>query len=275
MKTLAWVLALQAVTASASAARGRSLAPRRSPTARLAMSADVTLEVVSDYATIKVAADFFARTFWPADLDLSGSQMAQLEEQHRADFDLRYGALTGKRRFPSLLLVARDGADEIVGTAGVEMTIVDPGACSVWDRAQAEGLFAERLGAMGGRERNQYRKAELPELASVFLQGQGQAVRPVLSNLAVSRAYRGTGLGQRLIAECEARIRNAGSWTGEDLWLLVEQGNEPAVKLYTRVGFETVWRTERMATRVAGAAGALQLNQEATLVLAMAKRLRE
>lgn len=239
-----------------------------------AMAADVTLEVVSDYSTIKLAAEFFARAFWSADLNLSAAQTAQLEDQHRADFDLRYGELTGKRRFPSMLLVAHDGT-AIVGTAGVEMTIIDPGACSVWDRAQAEGLFAERLGAMGGRERNQYRKAELSELASVFLQAQGQAVRPVLSNLAVSRAYRGTGLGQRLIVECEKRIQNAGAWTGDDLWLLVEERNEPAVKLYTRVGFETVWRTERMATRVAGAAGALQLTQEATSVLAMAKKLRD
>lgn len=256
------------------ATAGLSRASHHAPTSSaIAMNgADVTLDKVSDYATIKLAAEFFAQAFWSADLNLPEAQMAQLEEQHRADFDARYGGLIGKRRFPSILLIARDGA-AIVGTAGVEMTIVDPGASSVWDRAQAEALFAERLGAMGGRERNQYRKAELSELSSIFLQDQGQAVRPVLSNLAVSRAYRGTGLGQRLIAECEARMRDAGPWTGDDLWLLVEERNEAAVKLYTRVGFETVWQTERMATRVAGAAGQLELTQEATSVLAMAKKL--
>jgi ribosomal protein S18 acetylase RimI-like enzyme len=233
--------------------------------------AEVTLEATTDYETIARASEFFAREFWSA--ELSDQQRTQLSARHRADFEMRYGELTGKRRFPSALLLALRSDGEIIGCAGVEMTIVDPARAIFFDRAQAEAVFAERLGAMGGRERNQYRKSLLPELAAVFLE-PGQAVRPVLSNLAVSRQSRGTGLGDRLVKGCEDVVRSAiGSWAGEDLWLLVEQQNSPAVKLYTRLGFETVWDLGHMATRLSSTSGGLELVQEPTTLLAMAKKL--
>ncbi|KAJ1625268.1 hypothetical protein T492DRAFT_1040948 [Pavlovales sp. CCMP2436] len=238
---------------------------------QMSAPAEVTLEVTSDYETIARASEFFAREFWAA--ELGDQQRAQLASKHKSDFEMRYGELTGKRRFPSALLLAHDG-EEILGCAGVEMTIVDPVGGVFWDRAQAETIFAERLGAMGGRERNLYRKALLPELAAIFME-PGQAVRPVLSNLAVRRASRGTGLGERLVKGCEDVVRSkVGSWAGEDLWLLVEEQNSPAVKLYSRLGFETVWDSAHMATRLSSSgAGGLELVQEQTMLLAMAKKL--
>lgn len=153
------------------------------------------------------------------------------------------------------------------------MTIIDPVGERFWDRSQAEALFSEKLAAMGGRERGQYRKAPLEELAAIFL--QGQAVRPVLSNLAVRRDARGTGLGERLVAGCEQLVRGAGSWTGDDLWLLVDAQNAPAIKLYTRLGFEEVWRADELATKlVKGTNGrGVEVGQEPATLIAMAKKL--
>jgi ribosomal protein S18 acetylase RimI-like enzyme len=236
------------------------------------MTGEITLEVTTDYGAISEAADFFAGEFWTPGLD--DKQRAKLAEQHRADFDRRYGELTGKRRFPSALLLAHSGG-QILGCAGVEMTIVDAPGNQILDRPQAEALFADRFAAMGGRERNQYRKASLEELAAVFLDQGQETIRPVLSNLAVRRESRGTGLGTRLIEGCEGIARSAGSWSGDDLWLLVEERNVPAVKRYSKLGYLTMWKREELATRaVGGAGGSLELVQEPTQLLAMAKKLQ-
>lgn len=245
----------------------------RAHVARAAMpamaAAGVSLEVTADYETIKRAAEFFALEFWGQADALSKEQQEQLAGQHRADFDKRYGALTGKRRFPSALLLAYGSGGEIVGCAGIEMTIID--RSYFWDRSQAEALFSDKFAAMGGRERNQYRKASLQDLATAFL--EGQAVRPVLSNLAVRRASRGTGLGERLVQGCEELVRGNDAWVGDDLWLLVDSQNAPAIKLYTRLGFDELWRQETLATRLLPAGGALEVGQEPAVLLAMAKKL--
>ncbi|KAG8470796.1 hypothetical protein KFE25_009217 [Diacronema lutheri] len=258
--------------AAAVAVAMRRLGAASCATSMAAPTGGVTLEVTTAYGAIKEAADFFAREFWASAGELSDAQRGTLADQHRADFERRYGELTGKRRFPSALILALDG-ERIVGCAGVEMTVVDAAAGRFWDRPQAEALFSERFAAMGGRERSQYRKANLDELAAAFLQGTG-AVRPVLSNLAVRRESRGTGLGERLVRGCEELVRTADGWAGDDLWLLVDEQNAPAVALYMRLGFEEVWRSEEMATRLVRAAGGgLEVGQEPSFLLAMAKKL--
>lgn len=79
---------------------------------------DVGLELTTDYTTIKRAAEFFASEFWSWSEELSEAQRSTLADQHRADFDSRYGELTGKRRFPSALLLAYNADAEIIGCAG-------------------------------------------------------------------------------------------------------------------------------------------------------------
>lgn len=234
---------------------------------------EVTIERAVGDGVIKDAAGFFARAFWPSFDQLSDEQVGQLSDEHQRDFDRRYAELTGKRRFPSALLIAHDG-ESILGCAGVEMTVIDPIANAFWDREQAETFFSDKFAGMGGRERSQYRKASLAELSSAFL--ETQAVRPVLSNLAVRPDTRGTGLGARLVKSCEELVGSADGWGGDDLWLLVEELNTPAVKLYERLGFETVWTQPSRVTRVASANSGSKLEvstAEATL-LAMAKQLQ-
>ena len=76
-------------------------------------------------------------------------------------------------------------------------------------------------------------------------------VIPVLSNLAVSPASRGQGVAQRLCAEVETVVKG---WGYSEMLLLVEEQNEPACRLYEKLGYTERWLdSEGSALRVEGA----------------------
>jgi ribosomal protein S18 acetylase RimI-like enzyme len=61
--------------------------------------------------------------------------------------------------------------------------------------------------------------------------------RPYISNLVVDPSYRRRGYAQQLINECETISRK---WGYEEVFLHVDIGEEPAVALYRKLGYETI-----------------------------------
>lgn len=61
--------------------------------------------------------------------------------------------------------------------------------------------------------------------------------RGLIYHLAVARAYRGRGIGTRLMAEVERRLHAKGCLRA---YLLVKRGNEEVVEFYRHRGWETM-----------------------------------
>lgn len=57
---------------------------------------------------------------------------------------------------------------------------------------------------------------------------------PVLANLVVDPSLRGRGVGRSLVAKVEDIVRG---WGEKRLYLKVEEANEPAIRLYKRLGY--------------------------------------
>ena len=65
-----------------------------------------------------------------------------------------------------------------------------------------------------------------------------QKHRAVVSGtLFVEPRYRRQGVAQRLLREAEGKAR---AWGCSELMLLVKRGNKPALKLYSKMGYETL-----------------------------------
>jgi len=61
--------------------------------------------------------------------------------------------------------------------------------------------------------------------------------RPYMCNLAVHLDHRGQGLAQEMIQQCED---SADLWDQDKLFLKVREHNDPAVKLYSKMGYDIV-----------------------------------
>jgi ribosomal protein S18 acetylase RimI-like enzyme len=59
-----------------------------------------------------------------------------------------------------------------------------------------------------------------------------------IESLSVLKAYRGSGLGSRLLDQLEAHVRERGA---KDLILGVLPGNDDAKRLYERRGYRSTW----------------------------------
>ena len=76
-------------------------------------------------------------------------------------------------------------------------------------------------------------------------------VRPravVSGTLWVSEEYRRQGLAQRLLREAEGQAR---LWGVGEMLLLVQAKNAAALKLYTKLGYRAMERTEEHGTQYA------------------------
>jgi ribosomal-protein-alanine N-acetyltransferase len=99
--------------------------------------------------------------------------------------------------------------------------------------------------------------------------GTGEPVGFVISRLvegeaeilmvAVARSERGRGLAGRLIARHLGRLAARGVQT---VFLEVDEGNDPAIKLYARAGFEQVGRRPGYYTHAEGNAAALLMRRD-------------
>ncbi|KAJ1622511.1 acyl-CoA N-acyltransferase [Pavlovales sp. CCMP2436] len=146
-----------------------------------------------------VAAMFVDSWFW-------GTMSSEVQEQQLVDevaVDMRKRYSEQRTADDSQLVVALGDYGEVWGCAGVELLsmTVDGKLPSSW---------SERRGAR---------------------------LRPHISNLAVSRARRRTGLGRALVRECE---QIALAWKCPEMTLFVDHENEPAIALYETLGYRVV-----------------------------------
>ena len=133
--------------------------------------------------------------------------------------------------------LAEDDEDEsIVGVCGIEVVRLTPSALDA-QRASESDIFT------------------LEE-------------RPLLTNLAVNKAYRRQGIAKRLCKEAETLAR---SWGYSEVLLKVEKDNSKARKLYRGLGYRDV-AVDREAERPDASSGRLKFVQ--TTQIAMRKDLR-
>jgi ribosomal protein S18 acetylase RimI-like enzyme len=64
-------------------------------------------------------------------------------------------------------------------------------------------------------------------------------LRPILTNLAVSRRARTLGIGSKLLDRCERHV--AGTWRMNEIVLEVEDYNTKALDFYTKRGYEILY----------------------------------
>ena len=74
----------------------------------------------------------------------------------------------------------------------------------------------------------------------------GSFIGPVMSNLAISRKYRRKGLAEDLVKATENIARK--EWGYDTCYLYVEKRNAPAVKLYKKLGYKTMWEDPNATT---------------------------
>lgn len=95
---------------------------------------------------------------------------------------------------------------------------------------------------------------------------------PLMSNLAISKAFRRRGLAERLVAGAERVVRDGSlNCDNESLYLYVEQRNRPAVKLYQKLGYRIQWKNPNAESASPTKSGSLQTTT--TTVLCMKKQL--
>ncbi|CAM9393320.1 unnamed protein product [Ascophyllum nodosum] len=172
----------------------------------------ISLEVVSD-EDIPDMAEFFISNFW--DFDVPPSQKRALVRELVSDYRRRYGSQWGKRKFPSMLLAARNNSGDIVGCVAIEVSVCK-GECV---GMKARGISPNSAGA---------------------------ELRPILANLTVGRSARRKGLAKRMVRRCEAAAKE---WGFDEVLLLVEENNQRAKRLYQKLGYKTLF-SDREAKQV-------------------------
>ena len=161
------------------------------------------------------------------------SQLAVLASALQQDLNQRF---TRRNSAEHLLLLAEDDAsDELVGCCGVDVQRLSPA-----------GEGADRLGRGDARLRE----------------------TPLLSSLAVNRAYRKRGIAKRLCREAE---RAARGWGYNQVLLKVEDDNRRARSLYRKLGYRVV-ATDTLAERPVAGPGGLKF--VSTTQVVMRKDLR-
>merc|ERR1711937_503823 len=142
--------------------------------------------------------------------NLSLMQKRSLERDQNLDLRARYGR-TGKGPIESTILVADEEDDETIGCVALGTTPF------IGQEAQ---LNIRDLYAYANRRDN------------------GEAcLRPVVANLAVRPDARRKGIAKKLMLECELVCKE---WGYDEVWLLVEQDNPKARKLYKKLGYKQV-----------------------------------
>lgn len=97
----------------------------------------------------------------------------------------------------------------------------------------------------------------------------GSFVGPVMSNLAISRKYRRKGLAEDLVKAVENIARK--EWGYDTCYLYVEKRNAPAVKLYKKLGYATMWEDPNATTLLPMDNGSVANGK--TTILCMKKKI--
>mmetsp|Transcript_11830 Transcript_11830/g.36075 ORF Transcript_11830/g.36075 Transcript_11830/m.36075 type:complete len:316 (-) Transcript_11830:81-1028(-) len=239
------------------------------------------IQRTDDYGVLENIAEFFVDAFWLASTTkdakngipdvIDNDSRRSLIRKQAEDLSARYGRLMGKRRLSSSFFIARNASGEVEGCVGVEVAVVrhrggDQGF-DVLSRDAGEQLFSSTMASMPAPTRNALRKAPLAGVATTVFgtreQSTGEifSLHPVLSNLAVSPKARGSGLGYKLCKTCEDEVRSWNDGMFKDIWLIVEDLNEPAKNLYEdKLHYKRLWKDESAeAVRIATTKGGVEL----------------
>ncbi len=98
----------------------------------------------------------------------------------------------------------------------------------------------------------------------------GTISAPLMSNLAISKQYRRRGLAEELVKSAESIARK--EWGYDECYLYVEKRNVPAIKLYNKMGYKTLWEDENASTLIPSVDGRGVVNGKTTIVC-MKKKL--
>ncbi|KAL7465023.1 hypothetical protein ACHAXS_005351 [Conticribra weissflogii] len=85
----------------------------------------------------------------------------------------------------------------------------------------------------------------------------GSMIGPLMSNLAIGRQYRRKGLAEDLVRAAENVARK--EWGYDDCFLYVEKRNTPAIKLYQKLGYRTIWEDPSSTTLLPTPDGRIKL----------------
>lgn len=164
-----------------------------------------------------------AQNMYPA--EIPRGQANELTRLELKDLESRYGDLVGKRKYPSVLLVAEED-QEFLGAVGLD--------CQYFD------------------EEEQKFKMFKPSRADED-KGQREIV-VVLANLTVRRDRRKKGIAKHLMQAAEQFVRSDIAPTGvvPAIYLLVESENIAAQSLYKKLGYKLNFVDEAATCVVSG-----------------------
>ena len=184
------------------------------------------------------ASDFFVDAFWTNKVgggakQLSSSQLRDLRRSQLAEFNKRYAPRFLDEYSQFFVVQDNDDNDTILACVGIELDVI-----------RADGLSSPQI-----LERS----------------------APLMSNLAVSPACRRRGLAEQLVQTVEEYI--VETWPEQEAcYLLVEARNKGAVRLYEKLGYETIWADDEAETLLPTSNGKMAMDP--TTILCMKKNLR-
>lgn len=92
---------------------------------------------------------------------------------------------------------------------------------------------------------------------------------PLMSNVAVGRKFRRRGIAEALVKQAELLVRK--QWGYTEMFLYVEKQNVPAIRLYKKMGYRTIWEDDLAQTLVPLDSGIIA--SKPTIIVCMKKDL--
>jgi len=167
---------------------------------------DINRASLSEYPRIsKFLVDSFYTDKRKAENNLPFGQLRSLERDQNLDLKARYGRNTA-RGIESVILTAEAQAKDTVGCVALGIT-----------------PFVGKEAKLSIRDLYNYPKDAV--------------LRPIVANLAVRPDVRRKGIAKKLMKECEEVSKE---WGYKEIWLLVEDDNRRAKKLYRKLGYKNV-----------------------------------
>eukprot|EP00571_Detonula_confervacea_P005367 CAMPEP_0172313276 /NCGR_PEP_ID=MMETSP1058-20130122/19903_1 /TAXON_ID=83371 /ORGANISM="Detonula confervacea, Strain CCMP 353" /LENGTH=323 /DNA_ID=CAMNT_0013026905 /DNA_START=46 /DNA_END=1017 /DNA_ORIENTATION=+ len=203
------------------------------------------------------AGKFFVDAFWTGKIggadSLSSTQSSSLERQQIAEFKKRYNAK--RSTAGAAASVAAKGSNRLPGNYATQSASLDSRAELV--------LCVDGKGECIGCAGVEVDKIKIMDGYDTTITG------PIMSNLAISRKYRRKGLAEDLVKSTELIARK--EWGYDTCYLYVEKRNTPAIKLYKKLGYKTIWEDDDATTLLPTKDGRV-MNGKTTIVC-MKKKL--
>lgn len=203
------------------------------------------------------AGKFFVDAFWTGKIGgattLSTAQSSTLERQQIAEFKKRYNAK--RSTATAAASAAKAGGNRLPGSYA---------ASSAMDSRAELVLCVDSQGDCIGCAGVEVDKIKTMDGYDTTITG------PIMSNLAISRKYRRKGLAEDLVKSTELIARK--EWGYDDCYLYVEKRNVPAIKLYKKLGYKTIWEDDDATTLLPTEDGRDVKNGKTTIVC-MKKKL--